>query len=96
MEPHSAKSETRSADGVVQGGYSYIDAFGVVQTVNYIADKAGFRVAATNIPVDPHHLSASGTISTGPVGPVTAIAPSATVEEKKFVVPALYTTDVHY
>lgn len=93
VEPYAAKSETRSADGVVQGGYSYIDAFGVVQTVNYIADKAGFRVAATNIPVDKNHLSAAATISTGAR---VAPAPIATVEEKKFIVPALYSADIHY
>merc|ERR1740116_722437 len=36
-----------------QGSYSYVDANGVVQTTNYIADGAGFRVQATNLPVAP-------------------------------------------
>lgn len=54
-EPLSSKSETRTADGVTRGGYSYIDANGVLQTVHYIADPVnGFRVAATNLPV--HHV----------------------------------------
>lgn len=48
----SAKSETRSADGVTRGGYSYIDANGIVQSVNYVSDPVnGFRVAATNLPI---------------------------------------------
>jgi hypothetical protein len=32
-------------------GCSYVDANGALQTVNYIADGLGFRVAATNLPV---------------------------------------------
>merc|ERR1712106_774589 len=45
------KSELKTADGVVRGAYSYIDSNGIVQTVNSIADALGFRVAATNLPV---------------------------------------------
>nr|XP_022918567.1 uncharacterized protein LOC111427588 [Onthophagus taurus] len=51
--PWSSKSETKSPDGVVRGGYSYIDGNGVLQTVHYVADAHGFRVAGTNIPVGP-------------------------------------------
>lgn len=52
--PWGAKSETKTADGVVRGGYSYIDASGVLQNVHYTADAVhGFRVAGTNIPVGP-------------------------------------------
>ncbi|CAH0555785.1 unnamed protein product [Brassicogethes aeneus] len=51
VSPLSSKSETRTADGVTTGGYSYIDANGVLQTVNYVADAVhGFRVAASNLP----------------------------------------------
>ena len=51
---NSAKSESKTADGVVRGSYSYIDANGIQQTANYIADDIfGFRVAATNLPVAP-------------------------------------------
>lgn len=51
--PLSSKSESRSADGVTRGGYSYIDANGILQTVHYVSDPVnGFRVAATNLPVD--------------------------------------------
>lgn len=49
----SAKQETRRADGITTGGYSYLDANGIVQNVNYVADAAGFRVAASNLPVGP-------------------------------------------
>merc|ERR1712184_116918 len=46
----STKLEQRMADGSVGGTYSYIDANGVVQRVDYISDGLGFRVAATNLP----------------------------------------------
>ena len=49
---NSAKVETKTADGVTRGSYSYVDANGVLQTTNYVSDPIfGFRVAATNIPV---------------------------------------------
>merc|ERR1712117_19006 len=51
---NSAKTETKDAFGVTRGSYQYVDANGVLQTVNYIADDInGFRVAGTNIPVAP-------------------------------------------
>ena len=46
----SAKVETKSADGIVRGSYSYIDANGLLQRVQYISDALGFRVAGTNLP----------------------------------------------
>lgn len=50
----SAKTEARSLDGVTRGSYSYVDAEGKIQTVDYSADAFnGFRVAATNLPVGP-------------------------------------------
>merc|ERR1719334_1724002 len=48
------KQELKTADGVTRGSYSYVDANGLLQTVNYISDAMGFRVAATNLPV--HHV----------------------------------------
>merc|ERR1712037_951153 len=58
---NSAKTETKDAFGVTRGSYQYIDANGIVQTVNYIADDInGFRVAGTNIPTAPAAL---------PIGP---------------------------
>merc|ERR1711997_661169 len=50
----SVKQEVKTADGVVRGAYQYVDANGIVQAVNYIADALGFRVGATNLPV--HHV----------------------------------------
>ena len=49
----STKSETKNALGATVGQYSYLDANGKVQTVSYVADAAGFRVKATNLPVAP-------------------------------------------
>jgi hypothetical protein len=49
----SAKSEVRSLDGITSGSYSYIDPENKLQTVNYVSDALGFRVAATNLPSPP-------------------------------------------
>merc|ERR1712045_973551 len=49
-----ARTEARNAYGVTTGSYQYVDANGLLQTVNYVADPVnGFRVAGTNIPVGP-------------------------------------------
>ncbi|XP_025163083.1 uncharacterized protein LOC105188007 isoform X2 [Harpegnathos saltator] len=51
--PHHAKAES-TLNGVTQGGYSYIDANGILQTVSYTADdQNGFRVSASNLPQPP-------------------------------------------
>ena len=49
--PTQSKSEIKTADGITRGTYSYVDPNGLIQTVNYISDAMGFRVAATNLPV---------------------------------------------
>merc|ERR1712121_541608 len=49
----TARSEHRNAFGGVSGSYNYVDSDGKVQTVNYVADALGFRVAGTNLPVAP-------------------------------------------
>lgn len=50
----SAKSEIKSLDGVTRGAYSYVDAEGKLQSVEYTADALnGFRAAASNLPVAP-------------------------------------------
>lgn len=49
----SAKTEVKTLDGITSGSYSYIDPENKLQTVNYISDAAGFRVAATNLPSPP-------------------------------------------
>merc|ERR1712241_910304 len=50
---NSQKHEVGNTYGGVSGSYSYVDANGVVQTTNYIADGLGFRVQATTLPVAP-------------------------------------------
>lgn len=63
-EPQSSRIETKTADGVVTGRYNYIDSNGIVQTVEYIADHLGFRVAGTNI---PQHVVAAPVAVAAPV-----------------------------
>lgn len=76
----SAKLEQRLADGSVRGTYSYIDANGVVQRVDYISDALGFRVAATNIPVHTPCVEGEDcSVAPAPVTPVVAPAPAAPV-----------------
>merc|ERR1712012_738695 len=78
---NSAKSETRDAFGVTRGSYQYVDANGVLQTVNYIADPVnGFRVAGTNIPVAPEVAPVAAPVV--PIAPTAAplVAPVAPVE----------------
>ncbi|XP_059478351.1 calphotin-like [Neocloeon triangulifer] len=56
----SAKHEVKTFDGVTRGGYSYVDANGLLQSVSYVADPInGFRVAATNLPAAPAHIAAA-------------------------------------
>eukprot|EP00091_Calanus_sinicus_P019059 TRINITY_DN4605_c0_g1_i1.p1 TRINITY_DN4605_c0_g1~~TRINITY_DN4605_c0_g1_i1.p1 ORF type:complete len:176 (-),score=59.84 TRINITY_DN4605_c0_g1_i1:88-615(-) len=49
----TAKQEVGSTYGGVTGEYSYVDANGELQTVQYIADDAGFRVADSRLPKAP-------------------------------------------
>merc|ERR1712128_231750 len=68
----SARTEARNAYGVTTGGYQYIDANGLLQTVQYIADPInGFRVSATNLPVAPSALA---------VTPLVAVEETAEVK----------------
>jgi len=47
----SAKAESKTADGITRGSYSYIDSNGIIQSASYVSDPVnGFRVAATNLP----------------------------------------------
>merc|ERR1739848_604844 len=48
-----ARTEARNGFGVTTGVYQYIDANGLLQSVQYVSDAAGFRVAGTNLPVAP-------------------------------------------
>lgn len=52
----SSKIESKTADGVTKGSYAYIDSNGIVQNVNYVSDDVnGFRVSASNLPVEPSY-----------------------------------------
>ena len=58
------RDEEKSADGVVSGRYNYIDTNGIVQTVNYVADEAGFRVTgAVPVQVSPNTTIIWGKVS---------------------------------
>merc|ERR1712183_1185920 len=50
---NSAKQEVGNTYGGVQGAYSYVDANGKLQRVEYVADGLGFRVADSRLPVTP-------------------------------------------
>merc|ERR1712054_676089 len=64
---NSAKTEVGNTYAGVTGGYSYVDANGLLQKVEYIADGAGFRVADSRLPAFNPEL---------PVAPVyTGVAP---------------------
>jgi len=71
----SSKSEVKTADGVTRGAYSYVDANGLVQQVQYVSDPVnGFRVAATNLPVGP---SAPGQVALAAPAPIAYAGPIA-------------------
>merc|ERR1712106_89587 len=79
-DSNSVKQEVKTADGVIRGSYSYVDADGIVQTVSYIADALGFRVGATNLPVhvvDGQATPAQAAIQTAPVAAAPAPVVSA-------------------
>merc|ERR1712128_249693 len=69
---NSAKQETGNTYAGATGGYSYVDANGQLQKVEYIADGAGFRVADSRLPAfNPDPL----------VAPVyTGVAPASVVD----------------
>merc|ERR1711872_230015 len=68
---HPAKHEVGNTYGGVSGAYSYVDADGVLQHVNYVADAAGFRVADSRLPVAPVYDGVAPTFNPEPlVAPV--------------------------
>merc|ERR1712039_204178 len=81
----SSKQEFKTADGIVQGTYSYVDANGVLQTVNYVSDAEGFKVAATNLPKAPLPEAAA---SAPAPAPYVAQAPTSEVPTPVKVAPA--------
>merc|ERR1712122_253529 len=78
----SAKQESGNAFTGVAGSYQYVDANSVLQTVNYVADALGFRVADSRLPVHNPEL---------PVAPVhDAELPVAPVHEYDLPVAPVY------
>ena len=70
---NSAKQEVHTPDGVTRGSYSYVDANGLLQRVDYIADPInGFRVAGTNIPVGPSAVLPAGPLAVQDTAEVAA------------------------
>merc|ERR1712064_23008 len=68
---NSVKQEVGNAYGGVTGGYSYVDANGQLQRVEYIADGLGFRVADSRLPVAPVYAGVAPTFNPEPlVAPV--------------------------
>merc|ERR1711971_1209257 len=53
---NSAKQESGNTYGGVQGAYSYVDANGDLQRVEYVADDLGFRVKDSELPVAPEDI----------------------------------------
>ena len=72
---NSAKAEAGNTYGGVSGGYSYVDANGVLQQVQYVADAAGFRVADSRLPVAPVYDGVAPTFN-----PELPVAPMDTAE----------------
>ncbi|EAT34763.1 AAEL013031-PA, partial [Aedes aegypti] len=83
----SAKTETKSFDGVTRGSYSYLDAENKLQTVTYTADAPnGFRAQATNLPQAPIETR----VAPEPLRDATAAAPIALTLQKEPLAIASY------
>merc|ERR1712086_909901 len=83
---NSVKQEVGNTYGGVTGGYSYVDANGELQQVQYIADAAGFRVADSRLPVAPVYDGVAPTFNPEPlVAPVDTpeVAEAAPAERKR-------------
>ncbi|KAF5301950.1 hypothetical protein FQR65_LT08686 [Abscondita terminalis] len=94
VSPLSSKSELKTADGITRGGYSYIDANGIVQTINYVSDPVhGFRVAGTNLPAAPQVVLKGASSSAhvlGAVAPVSNVLVSDVVVSEPVAKPVWY------
>jgi hypothetical protein len=90
----------KTADGVVRGSYSYVDANGIIQTTNYISDALGYRVAATNLPVAPAAEAVVETEAVAAEAPVAVEAKSeatvAAAEANNVVVPYVQYVNLPY
>merc|ERR1712241_639372 len=82
---NSVKQEVGNAYGGVTGGYSYVDANGQLQRVEYVADGLGFRVADSRLPVAPVYDGVAPTFNPEPLvaptfNPELPVAPVDTPE----------------
>ncbi|KYN39531.1 Cuticle protein 6 [Trachymyrmex septentrionalis] len=82
----SAKEEVRGLDGVTRGSYSYVDAHGILQSVFYVADEGGFRVAATNLPTDGNPPLETSEVLLARYAHPQELVKAATAEEKGHLV----------
>jgi uncharacterized protein affecting Mg2+/Co2+ transport len=90
--PSSTKQEFRTPDGIVQGSYSYVDANGITQTVNYVSDAEGFKVAATNLPkaplagpVETPVVEVPSTYVAQPIEPLIVDVPTNTLPPTEYI-----------
>jgi len=74
---NSVKQEVGNTYGGVQGAYSYVDANGELQRVEYVADHLGFRVADSRLPMAPVYDGVAPTFNPEPL-----VAPEDTAEVK--------------
>ena len=66
--------QTRDGYGVVRGTIVAPDAYGVLQTQEYISDGAGFRIVGTNLPVAPAAVPAVSLVGPAPVAETAEVA----------------------
>ena len=78
---HSSKVETKTADGITRGSYSYVTPDGQVITNNYVSDYTGFKSSLA-----PSNGVAPGYLTAQPA-PVPAPAPVITAPVHTNVVP---------
>lgn len=82
--PTQARQEVGNAFGGVKGSYSYIDGDGKRQKVSYVADKLGFRVQATNLPVAPAVPATPALVAPTPVQDTPEVAAAKAEFQKAF------------
>lgn len=86
---NSAKHESGNGNIGVTGTYQYVDPAGKLQTVHYVADALGFRVADSRLPVGPVYNGVA------PVGPVyDGVAPIGPVYDGVAPEPVEHTPEV--
>merc|ERR1711981_1257900 len=89
VDHNSAKHESGNGHIGVTGSYQYVDPAGKLQTVNYVADALGFRVADSRLPVGPTYDGVA------PVAPVyDGVAPVAPVYDGVAPLPVEDTPEV--